>query len=86
MFGIPCYWQHILDDNEIKLRNIPEIRKVIFNCPATVVLWSDGTKTVVKAGDYDMYDPEKGLAMAIAKRALGNKGNYYEEFKKWGAC
>ena len=28
-------------------------------------------------------DPEKGLAMAIAKKALGNEGNYYNEFKKW---
>lgn len=63
--------------------NMPDIRKVIFNYPATVVLWADGTKTVVKCGDYDIYDPEKGLAMAIAKKALGNQGNYYDEFKKW---
>lgn len=59
------------------------IEKVIFNYPATVVLWADGTKTIVKAGDYDIFDPEKGLAMAIAKKALGNQGNYYEVFKKW---
>ena len=26
----------------------PRIKKVVFNYPATVVLWSDGTKTVVK--------------------------------------
>ena len=26
---------------------------------------------------------KKGLAMAIAKRALGNKGSYNNEFKKW---
>ena len=60
-----------------------KIKKVIFNDPATVVLWADGTKTIVKAGEGDIYDPEKGLAMAIAKKALGNKGNYYEVFKKW---
>lgn len=59
------------------------IEKVIFNYPATVVLWKDGTKTIVKAGDHDVFDPEKGLAMAIAKKALGNQGNYYEVFKKW---
>lgn len=28
---------------------IPSIKKVIFNCPATVILWADGSKTVVKA-------------------------------------
>lgn len=58
------------------------IKKVIFNDPATIVFWNDGTKTVVKAHDEE-FDPEKGLAMAISKKLLGNKGNYYNEFKKW---
>lgn len=61
----------------------PAIKKVIFNDPATIVFWSDGSKTVVKCQDGDIYDPEKGLAMAISKKALGNKGNYCNEFKKW---
>lgn len=75
-------------DNSRKLRvdndskaNI--IQNVIFNDPATIVLWNDGTKTVVKRGKNDTYDPEKGLAMAISKKTLGNNGNYYEVFKKW---
>ena len=59
-----------------------EIKNVIFNDPATIVFWNDGTKTVVKA-ENEPFDPEKGLAMAIAKKALGNKGNYYNKFKKW---
>ena len=58
-----------------------EIKKVIFHDPATIVYWADGSKTVVKATN-EAYDPEKGLAMAISKRALGDKGNYYEVFKK----
>ena len=61
---------------------LPSIKNVIFNDPATIVFWGDGTKTVVKA-EGEPFDPEKGLAMAIAKKALGNKGNYYNEFKKW---
>lgn len=59
------------------------IKKVIFNDPATIVLWRDGFKTVVKCGEGDIFDPEKSLAMAIAKRALGNQGNYYDHIKKW---
>jgi len=59
-----------------------KIVKVIYNDPATIVFWKDGSKTVVKACEDDEYDPEKGLAMAISKKALGNKGNYYETFKK----
>jgi hypothetical protein len=61
----------------------PEIKRVVFNEPATIVFWSDNTKTVVKCQDGDIYDPEKGLAMAIAKKYLGNKGSYCNEFKKW---
>ena len=59
-----------------------KIKKVIFNNPATIVFWKDGTKTVVKASNEE-FDPEKGLAMAIAKKALGNEGNYFNEIKKW---
>ena len=58
------------------------IKNVIFNPPATIVFWEDGTKTVVKAENED-FDPEKGLAMAITKKVLGNKGNYFETVKKW---
>lgn len=64
--------------NEGKL----QIKDVIFNPPATIVLWSDGSKTVVKA-EHEVYDPEKGLAMAISKRAMGNRGNYFDTFKKY---
>lgn len=64
-------------------RCVPNIKDVIFNNPATIVIWEDGEKTVVKCQEGDIYDPEKGLAMAITKRALGNKGNYCEELKKW---
>jgi hypothetical protein len=68
-----------------KRLNVPrnlEIEKVIFNDPATIVIWKDGTKTVVKATN-EKYDPEKGLTMAITKKALGNKGNYFETIKKY---
>lgn len=62
------------------------ITKVIFNDPATIVYWRDGSRTVVKAMDGEQFDPEKGLAMAICKRLLGTSesgGNYYDIFKKW---
>ena len=60
-----------------------EIKKVIFNNPATIVYWADGTKTVVKAQKGDIFDPEKGLTMAFTKKALGNEGSYYNTIKKW---
>ena len=62
---------------------LPRIEKVIFHNPATIVFWSDGTKTVVKVQGKDRFNKEKGLAMAISKKALGNNGRYYNEYKKW---
>ena len=59
------------------------ICKVIFNDPATVVLWSDGTKTVVKCGPEDTFDTEKGLAMAIVKKMAGNDNRFHKVFKQY---
>lgn len=61
---------------------IPAIKKVIFNNPATIVIWNDGTKTTVKCSERDEYSEDVGLAMCISKKALGNKGNFNEVFKK----
>lgn len=63
--------------------NGAKIEKVIFNDPATIVIWSDGEKTVVKCQNGDTYTPEVGLAMCIIKKYCGNKGNYNNIFKKW---
>lgn len=60
-----------------------QIKNVIFNDPATIVLWKDGTKTVVKCQKNDTYNPEMGLAMCIIKKMCGNKGNYNDVFNKW---
>ncbi len=76
------YYKHVANDVLTRKHDVVCIKKVIFNNPATIVMWADGTKTVVKA-ENEEYDPEKGLAMAISKKALGNKGSYYETFKKW---
>ena len=63
--------------------NTAAIKDAIFAPPATIVYWSDGSKTVVKCSEKDVFDPEKGLAMAIAKRCGGNKGSYYKEIQNW---
>lgn len=59
----------------------PKPKEVIFHDPATIVYWTDGTKTVVKCGPHDTFDPEHGLAMAIAKKQLGNE--FHKVFRKW---
>lgn len=59
------------------------IKDVIFNNPATIVMWSDDSKTVVKCQEGDTYNPELGLAMCVVKKCCGNKGNFNDVFKKW---
>lgn len=59
------------------------IKRVIFNKPATIVFWTDGTKTVVKCRKGDKWDAEKGLAMACAKKLLGNEDGYHKEIAKY---
>lgn len=59
------------------------IKNVIFNPPATIVFWTDGSKTVVKCNAKEEFDPEKGMAMAIAKRCTNNSDDFYKEIKKW---
>ena len=44
------------------------VKKVIFNGPATIIIWKDDSKTIVKCKKGDKYDPRTGLAMNIVKK------------------
>lgn len=59
------------------------IDKVIFNDPATIIIWKDRSRTVVQTQGDEKFDPEKGLAMALLKRILGNNREYYGIFRKY---
>lgn len=47
------------------------IKKVIFNDPATIIIWADGAKTVVKCAEGDTNSKFAGLAIAICKHMYG---------------
>ena len=49
------------------------IKQVIYNDPATIVLWSDGTKTTSKCDYRDKYNPEMGLILAVMKKIIDGK-------------
>ena len=78
-----CINKFYSSDKEVVMNY--RIKDVIFSGPCTIVLWKDGTKTIVRC-ENEFFDREKGLAMAICKKVLGtNKSgsNYYDVFKKW---
>jgi len=66
----------------IRINLDKEIETVIFNDPATIVLWKDGTKTVSKCQNGDVFNKEHGLAMCIVRKVVGNR-RYNEFFEKW---
>ena len=61
---------HAANDKKFKYK------KFIFSGPATIVLWEDGTKTVVTASPDREWDPYSGVAIAFMKKALGNKNGH----------
>lgn len=58
------------------------IKQVIFNPPATIILWDNGTKTVVKCCEGDEYDAEKGFYAAYLKGMIGDK-KFNRDRHKW---
>lgn len=50
-----------------------KVKKIIINPPATIIIWEDGTKTVVKTHKEDekAYDPEKGVLFCYLKKIMG---------------
>lgn len=62
---------------------LPAIERVIFNGPATVVYWNDGSKTVVKCQPGDTFSTETGLMAAMLKRFMGNDNTYNKVLNFW---
>lgn len=58
-----------------------DIEKVIYNPPATIVVWSDGSKTVVKCMEGEEFDREKGFLLCVAKRIFGR--DFHKTLRRW---
>ena len=61
----------------------PAVKNVIFNDPATIIFWTDCTKTVVKCQEGDTYNRETGFVMAYLKKVLGNDNTFNKEIERW---
>ena len=59
---------------DMKFKDIlNDVKSVIFNDPATIVTFSDGSKVCVKACSKDTFNKETGLIYAIIKRLYANE-------------
>ena len=59
------------------------VKKCIFNGPATIIIWSDNTKTIVKCRKDATYDREKAFMAAYMKKLFGNSNGFKKEIKRW---
>lgn len=48
-----------------------KVEQIIKNGPATIVKWTDGTKTIVKRMEEDRDDPYMAFCAALAKKMYG---------------
>ena len=64
---------------ECKIRPTFVIDKVLFNPPATIVFWLDGTKTVVKCKEGEEFSEWACIALCLAKKLYGP--NFHKIFK-----
>jgi hypothetical protein len=58
------------------------IDKVVYSPPATIAFWKDGSKTVVKCSENDVFDPLAGIAFALMRKVYGKEYRRVEKFAK----
>ena len=71
-----------LESYDYKTIIFPEVDRIIFSPPYTIVIWKDDTKTKVKVMDGDTFDEGTGFAAALAKRIYGSHHQYKKFIKK----
>ena len=67
----PCPWDEDKEDDP-PFWGIPDIRRIVFSGPATIVFWEDGTKTVVKCMEGEKFERYAGFAAACMKKMFGS--------------
>ena len=55
-----------------EMKNV-DVKKIIFSGPKTIVLWTDGTKTIVSMSKDELrFDPEAAFCAAYTKKMFGS--------------
>lgn len=68
--------------NADEMKNV-DVKKIIFNGPKTIVLWTDGTKTIVSMSkDETNFDPEAAFCAAYTKKMFGTNSKIKRVIKE----
>lgn len=63
-------------------RKIPVVNRIIYSGDKTIVLWNDGTKTIVGCSEGETYDEFDGFTAALAKKIYGSTCAVKREIRK----
>jgi len=79
-----CPGNHCCEDEEVvceddegfpSMWGVPDIDRVTFNPPATIIFWEDGTKTVVKCAEGQLFERYAGFSASVMKKLFGSTAN-----------
>lgn len=65
----------IKNKEENKMKQLPEIKKIIHSGDYTHIMWEDGSKTSVKRAEGTPNDPYSAFAQAVLKKLFGSTEN-----------
>lgn len=66
-------YKAIFDSFFQSLYTYPKVKRVVYHEPATIVFWTDDTKTVVKCIDGQPYEKYAGFCAAVTKKILAGQ-------------
>lgn len=78
------YYKNDVDTTKELTPRIPTPKKIIFNenYQVTVVLWEDGTKTIVRCAENTTADPYAAYCAAFTKKCYGSNSKLKKTIKK----
>lgn len=59
------------------------VKQIIYSGPKTIIIWSDGSKTIVSCGEGDTYDRYAGFCAAVTKKIFGSNSNIKKTIDKY---
>ena len=91
LFDALMYGDYVTKDIEItkEMKNMKYVvalelmpKKIIFSGPKCIVLWLDGTKTIVSCSENDKWDEYAAYCAALAKKIYGTTSAVHREVDK----
>lgn len=80
------YLRKYCDFDSKKDRSSPNIvpKRILHSGPCTIVFWEDGTKTIVRLSENDIYDEYQAFCAALAIKLYGSNSHLKKVIRdKW---